>query len=151
MMVARSHKLPGVGSRTAAGGGDRGIAAKIPRASGPVADIGQILAAVCVVMEVSAADMPGKSTPRTKPRLQWARNMAAYVMHDFGLPDGTVAAVFGRIHRITILVRRRRMAEKLETTQRYRDHHAAILARLATARCREAQDGGGPPRASQQR
>ena len=112
-----------------------GHARTIAEAGGPIADIADILAVVCAVMEVDPADMPGKSTPRTKPRLQWARNMAAYVMHDFGLSDAAVAAAFGRIHRITVLVRRRRMAEKLETTQRYRDHHAAILARLAATRC----------------
>jgi hypothetical protein len=98
----------------------------------PSPDEGRVLAAVCAVMEVAATDLPGKTTPRTKPRLQWARNMAAFVMHDLGMPDGTIARAFGDIHRITIIVRRRRMAEKLETTQRYRDHHAAILQRLAT-------------------
>ena len=40
----------------------------------------EVLAAVCVVMEVAAEDMAGKTTPRTKPRLQWARNMVAFVM-----------------------------------------------------------------------
>ncbi len=98
----------------------------------------QVLAAVCAVMEVAAADLPGKSTPRTKPRVQWARNMAAFVMHDLGIPDGAIAASFGNIHRITIIVRRRRMAEKLETTQRYRDHHTAILKRLAVEQAQEA-------------
>lgn len=97
----------------------------------------QVLATVCAVMEVVVADMPGKSTPRTKPRVQWARNMAAFVMHDLGIPDGTIAASFGNIHRITIIVRRRRMAEKLETTQRYRDHHTAILKRLAVEQAQE--------------
>lgn len=97
----------------------------------------QVLAAVCAVMEVAAADLPGKSTPRTKPRVQWARNMAAFVMHDLGIPDGAIAASFGNIHRITIIVRRRRMAEKLETTQRYRDHHTAILKRLAVEQAQE--------------
>ena len=92
----------------------------------------EVLAAVCAVMEVAAGDMPGKTTPRTKPRLQWARNMAAFVMHDLGIPDGAIARSCGEIHRITIMVRRKRMAEKLETTQRYRDHHMAILARLAS-------------------
>ena len=92
---------------------------------------GRVLSAICAVMEVAAADLPGKTTPRTKPRLQWARNMAAFVMHDLGIPDGTIARAFGDIHRITIIVRRRRMAEKLETTQRYRDHHMEILKRLA--------------------
>lgn len=95
----------------------------------PSAD--QVLAAICAVMDVETADLPGKTTPRTKPRLQWARNMAAFVMHDLGMSDGTIARSFGGIHRITIIVRRRRMAEKLESTQRYRDHHAAILQRLA--------------------
>jgi hypothetical protein len=99
-----------------------------------------ILAVVCAVMEVAPDAMPGKTTPRTKPRLQWARNMAAFVMHDLGLSDGAIAKAFGSVHRITIMVRRRRMAEKLETTQRYRDYHSAILARLApspapAARC----------------
>lgn len=97
----------------------------------------QVLTAVCAVMDVVSTDLPGKSTPRTKPRLQWARNMAAFVMHDLGFPDGAIAAAFGNIHRITIIVRRRRMAEKLETTQRYRDHHTAILKRLAVE---QAQD-----------
>jgi hypothetical protein len=101
----------------------------------PSPDEGRVLAAVCAVMEVAATDLPGKTTPRTKPRLQWARNMAAFVMHDLGMPDGTIARAFG-IHRITIIVRRRRMAEKLETTQRYRDHHAAILQRLASEQAR---------------
>lgn len=91
-----------------------------------------ILTVVCLVMNVSPADMPGKTTPRTKPRLQWARNMAAYVMHDLGIPDGAIAKAFCSVHRITIMVRRRRMAEKLETTQRYRDYHGAILAHLAS-------------------
>lgn len=102
----------------------------------------QVLAAVCAVMEVAAADLPGKTTPRTKPRLQWARNMAAFVMHDLGIPDGAIARSCGEIHRITIMVRRKRMAEKLESTQRYRDHHMAILARLAAARAQETQDPG---------
>ena len=93
-----------------------------------------ILAAVCAVMEVALADIPGKTTPRTKPRLHWARNMAAFIMHDLGIPDGAIARSCGEIHRITIIVRRRRMAAKLECTQRYRDHHRAILARLATLR-----------------
>jgi len=97
----------------------------------PSPNQGRVLSAVCAVMEVTAADLPGKTTPRTKPRLQWARNMAAFVMHDLGIPDGTIARAFGDIHRITIIVRRRRMAEKLETTQRYRDHHMEILKRLA--------------------
>jgi hypothetical protein len=94
-------------------------------------------------MEVAAADLPGKTTPRTRPRLQWARNMAAFVMHDLGISDGAIAEAFGHIHRITILVRRRRMAERLETTQRYRDHHAAILKRLAAGRARRGPDGCG--------
>jgi hypothetical protein len=94
----------------------------------------QVLAAVCAVMEVALADISGKTTPRTKPRLQWARNMAAFVMHDLGISDGAIARCCGEIHRITIMVRRRRMAEKLETTQRYRDHHMAILQRLAASR-----------------
>lgn len=93
-----------------------------------------VLAAVCAVMEVAAEEMPGKTTPRTRPRLQWARNMAAFVMHDLGISDGAIARSSGDIHRITIMVRRKRMAEKLETTQRYRDHHLAILARLAMSR-----------------
>lgn len=91
----------------------------------------RVLAAICAVMDVAPLDLPGKTTPRTKPRLQWARNMAAFVMHDLGIPDGVIARAFGDIHRITIIVRRRRMAEKLKTTQRYRDHHLAILERLA--------------------
>ena len=95
-----------------------------------------VLAAVCDVMDVAMADMPGKTTPRTRPRLQWARNMAAFVMHDLGISDGAIAKSFGGIHRITIIVRRRRMAEKLESTQRYRDHHMAILSRLAASRSR---------------
>ena len=94
----------------------------------------EVLAAVCVVMEVAAEDMAGKTTPRTKPRLQWARNMVAFVMHDLGLSDGAIARCCGDIHRITIMVRRKRMAEKLENTQRYRDHHMAILSRLASSR-----------------
>lgn len=93
-----------------------------------------VLATVCAVMEVAAEDIPGKTTPRTKPRLQWARNMAAFVMHDLGLSDGAIARSCGDIHRVTIMVRRKRMAEKLETSQRYRDHHAAILSRLASSR-----------------
>ena len=97
----------------------------------------QVVAAVCAVMEVAAADLPGKTTPRTRPRLQWARNMAAFVMHDLGMPDGAIARTFGGIHRITIMVRRRRMAEKLETTQRYRDHHLEILKRLAAEQAGE--------------
>lgn len=102
----------------------------------------EVLAVVCAVMEVAAEEMPGKTTPRTKPRLQWARNMAAFVMHDLGISDGAIARSCGDIHRITIMVRRKRMAEKLETTQRYRDHHMAILARLALSRSpsRQFQD-----------
>lgn len=92
-----------------------------------------VLAVVCAVMDVAVADMPGKTTPRTKPRLLWARNMAAFVMHDLGFSDGAIAKACGNVHRITIMMRRRRMAEKLETTQRYRDCHGAILARLADA------------------
>jgi hypothetical protein len=107
----------------------------------PSPDRDRVLAAVCAVMEVAAADLPGKTTPRTKPRLQWARNMAAFVMHDLGIADGAIAEAFGDIHRITILVRRRRMAERLETTQRYRDHHAAILKRLAAGRVRRGSGG----------
>ena len=99
-----------------------------------------VLAAVCDVMEVAIADMPGKTTPRTRPRLQWARNMAAFVMHDLGISDGAIAKSFGGIHRITIIVRRRRMAEKLECTQRYRDHHMAILSHLAASQSRNHYD-----------
>lgn len=99
-----------------------------------------VLNAVCDVMEVAIADMPGKTTPRTRPRLQWARNMAAFIMHDLGISDGAIAKSFGDIHRITIIVRRRRMAEKLETTQRYRDHHMAILSRLAASQSRNRPD-----------
>lgn len=106
---------------------------------------GQVLAAVCAVMEVAAEDLPGKTTPRTKPRLQWARNMAAFVMHDLGIPDGMIAQVFGDIHRITIIVRRRRMAEKLETTQRYRDHHMEILKRLAAEQQARGLSAAAPP------
>ena len=98
-----------------------------------------ILAVVCAVMNVSPSDMPGKTTPRTRPRLQWARNMAAYVMHDLGMPDSAIAKAFRSVHRITIMVRRRRMAEKLETTQRYRDYHGEILARLASGPARAPQ------------
>lgn len=102
----------------------------------------EVLTAVCAVMEVAVEEMPGKTTPRTKPRLQWARNMAAFVMHDLGISDGAIARSCGDIHRITIMVRRKRMAEKLETTQRYRDHHMAILAHLALSRMpsRQLQD-----------
>ena len=100
----------------------------------PWPDAHEVLDVVCAVMEVAVADMPGKTTPRTKPRLQWARNMAAFVMHDLGLSDGAIARSCGDVHRITIMVRRKRMAEKLETTQRYRDHHMAILGRLALSR-----------------
>lgn len=93
----------------------------------------RILGAVCAVMDVSIDDLPGKTTPRTRPRLQWARNMTAFVMHDLGLSDRAIARAFGEVHRITVLVRRRRMAEKLESSQLYRDHHGAILKRLAHA------------------
>jgi hypothetical protein len=101
-------------------------------------NMARILAAICAVMEVVESDLPGKTTPRTKPRLVWARNMAAFVMHDLGFPDGTIAKAFGDVHRITIMVRRRRMAEKLESSQRYRDQHGAILKRLAGEQARGA-------------
>jgi hypothetical protein len=89
-------------------------------------------------MEVVEGELPGKITPRTKPRIVWARNMAAFVMHDLGFSDGTIAKAFGDVHRITIMVRRRRMAEKLESSQRYRDHHGAILKRLASEQASRA-------------
>jgi chromosomal replication initiation ATPase DnaA len=104
----------------------------------PTPNIARIIAVICTVMEVTESDLPGKTTPRTKPRLVWARNMAAFVMHDPGIPDGTIARAFGDVHRITIMVRRRRMAEKLESSQRYRDHHGAILQRLAGEQARRA-------------
>ncbi len=108
-------------------------------------NMARILAVICGVMEVAESDLPGKTTPRTKPRLVWARNMAAFVMHDLGISDGAIASTFGDVHRITILVRRRRMAEKLESSQRYRDHHGAILKRLASAPARGAGDGSPVP------
>lgn len=107
----------------------------------PTPDMARIVAALCAVMEVAASDLPGKTTPRTKPRLVWARNMAAFVMHDLGFSDGAIARAFGDVHRITIMVRRRRMAEKLESTERYRDHHGAILKRLAGEQA--SSQGGG--------
>lgn len=104
----------------------------------PTPNMARILAVICAVMEVAESDLPGKTTPRTKPRLVWARNMVAFVMHDLGIPDGTIARTFGDVHRITILVRRRRMAEKLESSQRYRDHHGAILKHIAREQARGA-------------
>lgn len=105
----------------------------------------QILGAVCAVMDVSIGDLPGKTTPRTRPRLQWARNMTAFVMHDLGQSDRAIAQAFGSVHRITIMVRRRRMAEKLEATQLYRDHHSAILTCLASARIDASSQAVPPP------
>lgn len=104
----------------------------------PTPNMARILAIICAVMEVAESDLPGKSTPRTKPRLVWARNMVSFVMHDLGVPDGTIARAFGDVHRITVMVRRRRMAEKLESSQRYRDHHGAILKRIAREQARGA-------------
>jgi hypothetical protein len=104
----------------------------------PLPNTARILAAICAVMEVVESELPGKITPRTKPRIVWARNMAAFVMHDLGISDGRIATAFGDVHRITIMVRRRRMAEKFESSQRYRDHHGAILKRLASEHARRA-------------
>jgi hypothetical protein len=81
----------------------------------PTPNMERILAALCAVMELVEGELPGKITPRTKPRIVWARKMAAFVMHDLGFSDGTIAKAFGDVHRITIMVRRRRMAEKLVT------------------------------------
>lgn len=106
-------------------------------------NMARILAVICAVMEVAAGDLPGKTTPRTKPRLVWARNMVAFVMHDLGISDGTIAKAFGDLHRITIMVRRRRMAEKLESNQRYRDRHGSILKRLASEQARGAGEVSG--------
>lgn len=105
----------------------------------PTPHMARVLTVICAVMEVAESELPGKTTPRTKPRLVWARNMAAFIMHDLGIPDGTIARAFGDVHRITVLVRRRRMAEKLESSQRYRDHHGAILKQIA----REQAKGAG--------
>lgn len=109
----------------------------------PTPHMARILAVICAVMEVAESELPGKTTPRTKPRLVWARNMVAFIMHDLGIPDGTIARAFGDVHRITVLVRRRRMAEKLESSQRYRDRHGSILKRLASEQARGAGEVSG--------
>lgn len=109
-----------------------------PRIAAP-----EILAAVCAVMEVVPTEMPGKTTPRTRPRLQWTRSMAAFVMHDLGLSDTTIARVFGNLDRLTIRTRRKRMEEKLETSRLYREHHNEILRRLAKRAPGGANNGDG--------
>ena len=98
---------------------------------GCAAEIDMVLTVVCEIMGVAPHELPGKTTPRTRPRLCWARNMASLVLHERGLSDGRIARAFGHIHRVTILVRRRRMAAKLQTTALYRDFHAAIWQRVS--------------------
>ena len=81
----------------------------------PEAD--EVLAAVCMVMDVAAGDMPGKTTPRTKPRLQWARNMAAFVMHDL---KNSVA-------QLQLLVNNAAISRHYPLTETPEDEYDAIL------------------------
>ncbi len=85
---------------------------------------------VCAVMSVQAADTMGKHVAGSA-RLLAAIRMAALVMHGAGYTDKAIADLF-EVNRISVTLRRKKMAQDLADRQTYRGMHEQIMTRLAT-------------------